>query len=1790
MTITRVVSGFSFFLIFATTNLLNAQISVTATAGAAQSTGVNTPFPSPLQVTVKNGSTPVPNVTVTYTAPSGTPDDTAPAGRATAILSNSTATTDPNGVASVMATANGLSGSYSVTATALGVTASFALTNLAGSASRITASPTQPQSTLTGTAFSQPLQVTITDASGLPASGVTVTYSAPSSGASAVLSSNTATTNASGVASVTATANNTAGSYTVTAMAGTLTASFSLTNVQGLTVTLLSSSSTSTLGAPVTLTAGVSNPTAAGRVTFFDGVSILGTRTASAGSASLSTVLLTPGVHKLTAYYRDDVNSIVGASAPITQTVRAVAGGAFISEAAVVGRPTSSNVAIGDFNGDHVADVAFPSLISASAALTVMIGAGDGTFLGPYYYPIGGAPGVAVNAIAAGDFNGDGNTDLAITTFATGISSQGVASVNILFGNGDGTFRAPVTYQGGSNPISGLGVGDFNGDGKADLVLAYSGGHGIAILLGNGDGTFGQPVAYSTLSMPLAVADFNGDGKPDLALGNTPLLGASSLAIVPGNGDGTGQSPLGISLGTAVAVSSLVAGDFNADGKTDLAVGGFPSGTNVPTTYILLGNGDGTFQPPVSYALGAAVASGDFNGDGFLDLVVADANGNTVGILQGRGDGSFQTGPSVSGATTMAVADFNADGKDDLFTANLNAGTVNVLLGATSVSYSVTATGGTAQSAPVGSPFTAPLQVTVLNNGIPLSGATVTFTAPNSGASATLSSPTAVTNSAGVASVTATANSVAGSYGVTATYQGQSATFALTNTSFSQLAATGGTPQSTPVGQPFATPLQVTVKDATGNLVAGARVTFTAPASGPSASLSSSTALTNASGVASVTAVANNSAGTYVVTASVGSLATTFSLSNTSAAPASIAATGGAPQSTLAGSQFPVPLAATVKDSFGNPVSGAVVTFTVPSSGASATLSSSTATTNTSGVASVTATANSTPGSYNVTATVGSFATSFSLTNTSVGSIVASGGTPQSAALGTPFAAPLQVTVRDSAGNLAANVPVSFSAPTVGASAVLSSPTAVTNSSGVASVTATANNVTGAYNVTATVGTLSAVFSLANTTGPAASLTATGGSGQSTLVDAVFAIPLQVTVKDGSGLPVAGVTVTFSAPTVGASATFSSSTALTNSSGVASVTATANNIVGGYTVTASAGALSAFFSLTNLLGGNSNLALGHAATQSSTLPNTAGAGVAVDGITDGNFFDDSVTATNQDTNAWWQVDLGSPAAINAITIWNRTDCCGSRLSDFWVFVSNTPFLATDTPATLQNRAGTFASHQTTAPSPSITIPLNGFQGRYVRVQLSGTDYLSLAEVQVFGTGGAPPVTDLALGKPATQSSTVVGYAFASAALAVDGVTDGDFYDGSVAVTNADPNAWWQVDLTASSTINSITIWNRTDCCGSRLSDYWVFVSDTPFLPTDTPATLQNRAGTIANHQTTAPNPSTTINVGAQGRYVRVQLSGTTNLQLAEVQVMGSGPPVTNLSQNQPATQSSTLPGTPPAGVAVDGDTDGNFFEGGVTATNQEASPWWQVDLGASAQVNSVVIWNRTDCCGSRLSDYWVFISSTPFLPTDTPATLQNRAGTFASHQTTAPNPNTSIPVNAPGRYVRVQLSGIGYLSLAEVQVFGVGGSPSLSNVAQGKAATQSSMLFNTAGGPALAVDGNVDGNLFDGSVSTTAFDPNPWWQVDLGTPVSVSSIVVWNRTDCCGSRLSDYWVFVSNTPFGANDTPSTLQTRAGTFASHQTTAPNPSTAIPVGAQGRYVRVQLSSGGYLSLAEVQVFGQ
>src|SRR5438445_781162 len=256
-----------------------------------------------------------------------------------------------------------------------------------------------------------------------------------------------------------------------------------------------------------------------------------------------------------------------------------------------------------------------------------------------------GKTGVTPNeplSIAAADFNGDGKLDLAL-----GIQQAGNPGyVNVLLGNGDGTYT-PVSslFVTGNCPCS-IALGDINGDGKLDLVVANSVDNALTVLLGNGDGTFTLASSPPAVGTPfgLGVGDFNGDGKLDVAVANFDI---STVTILLGNGDGTftpAPSP------PATSGTTLAVGDFDGDGKLDLAM----TDRGDSTVTVLLGNGDGTLIPinqccgtSVSFTHTLGMTAGDFNGDGKLDLAVAIQDlqpmfpVDYVAILLGKGDGTF---------------------------------------------------------------------------------------------------------------------------------------------------------------------------------------------------------------------------------------------------------------------------------------------------------------------------------------------------------------------------------------------------------------------------------------------------------------------------------------------------------------------------------------------------------------------------------------------------------------------------------------------------------------------------------------------------------------------------------------------------------------------------------------------------------------------------------------------------------------------------------------------------------------------------------------------------------------------------------------------------------------------------------------------------------------------------------------------------------------------------------------------------------------------------------------------
>jgi len=333
------------------------------------------------------------------------------------------------------------------------------------------------------------------------------------------------------------------------------------------------------------------------------------------------------------------------------------------------GSDRSNSLAIGDFNGDGNLDI-------VSDTGGVLLGQGDGTFHPgtPFDAPAG------ARAIVTADLNLDGNLDLAIVADNPGVVGK-PGLTYVYLGTGLGTFPAPNDYP-ADNPNS-VAVGDFNGDGALDLVVT-AGPPGVAVLLGNGDGTFQAPVTYSVgyHSVAVAVGDFNGDGHLDLAVATCNSCGTTyttgEIAILLGNGDGTFQPAQNYPAG--IAPSDVAIADLNGDGILDLAVAN--SAYNQGWYTILLGKGDGTFQPAVSYQLtGAAysVAVGDFNLNGIPDLVIGASP--YMSILLGVGDGTFQPPINYPGMGTVAIGDMNGDGKPDLVSSGVGTDAVSVMLG-----------------------------------------------------------------------------------------------------------------------------------------------------------------------------------------------------------------------------------------------------------------------------------------------------------------------------------------------------------------------------------------------------------------------------------------------------------------------------------------------------------------------------------------------------------------------------------------------------------------------------------------------------------------------------------------------------------------------------------------------------------------------------------------------------------------------------------------------------------------------------------------------------------------------------------------------------------------------------------------------------------------------------------------------------------------------------------------------------------------------------------------------------
>jgi hypothetical protein len=304
--------------------------------------------------------------------------------------------------------------------------------------------------------------------------------------------------------------------------------------------------------------------------------------------------------------------------------------------------------------------------------------------------PILSAAGVGANAVAVADFNRDGNLDVVT---ANSINN----SVNVLFGRGDGTFAPPVTYPVGTNPVR-VAVGSLRGNGLMDIVTANLGSDNLTVLLNNGDGTFHNggtlPVDYEPRSVILA--DLRGNGTLDIVTPTVNTIYVQSVDVLLGNGDGTFQPSHRITDPTfgnyGIGPTDVVAGDFARDGRMDLVVA-----NSAYSASYLHGNGDGTFQPGVGFStdhLTKGIIAADLRGNGILDLITA---GNTYGwatVLFGNGNGTFQAPQRIgfSGSNSLAVGDFRGTGKPDIVAVDDSGDTLTILFNAGDGTFPTTRT------------------------------------------------------------------------------------------------------------------------------------------------------------------------------------------------------------------------------------------------------------------------------------------------------------------------------------------------------------------------------------------------------------------------------------------------------------------------------------------------------------------------------------------------------------------------------------------------------------------------------------------------------------------------------------------------------------------------------------------------------------------------------------------------------------------------------------------------------------------------------------------------------------------------------------------------------------------------------------------------------------------------------------------------------------------------------------------------------------------------------------------
>ena len=549
-------------------------------------------------------------------------------------------------------------------------------------------------------------------------------------------------------------------------------------------------------------------------------------------------------------------------------------------------------------------------------------------------------------------------------------------------------------------------------------------------------------------------------------------------------------------------------------------------------------------------------------------------------------------------------------------------------------------------------------------------------------------------------------------------------------------------------------------------------------------------------------------------------------------------------------------------------------------------------------------------------------------------------------------------------------------------------------------------------------------------------------------------------------------------------------------------------------------------------------------------------GLGVDGIYGGNTpwtsNPDLVHICQEHEDDWWEVDLrnetvGEQFEISEICIYNRvSNNAGirNRLSDFYILISCTPFAEDATLDDLLNNPNIYSQYIDETVGYPTCYDIPDVVGSYVRLMKPGRKPLHFGEVQVYGCpsdADCGPQPD-----PCAHLSQPV----------IDPAGPFEPTDGPVQLVASPPGGSW---------------------IGPGVNSAGMF------------------------------DPS--IGVGSYAVAYRVADGDCEKMETIEIEVIepGSCNSPYNLAEGKEASQSSTY-GRGEASIAVDGDLDGSrgpWNNASIQHTRNENQPWWKVDLGSSADINSIKFYNRTDCCSNRLKDFYVFVSNSPINAFQSMETLLGDPNIHSYYYAGSVGAQQTIEWEVSGRYVAIKLKGNSPLHMAEVQVMGCeagtgGGDPdpdpvscleggTVENIAPQGSASQSSTRGNGVAG--LAIDGNTTGSTpwSNADLQHTNTENNPWWMLDLGGVADLQEVKLYNRSDCCQNRLKDFYVFASETPIDPDQSIEALKAAATAYEYVEGTIGSNKTIDFSGTSGRYIIVKLTARNPLHMAEVEVYG-